>query len=241
MKAWGITDKGIKRANNQDFIYVGHNVFIVADGMGGHSAGEVASRLAVKKITENLEKKLKNVHEDDQVLQLIKEAIIYGNRKLREYAKIHTACADMGTTIAACVILLSKAFIANIGDSRTYLIRGGNIHQVTKDHSLVSEMLDRGQISAEEARFHPQKNVITRALGTDETVEIDFYMIDLMQDDILLLCSDGLTSVLEDQEILRILTFSTHYEEALSQLVNKVNELGGPDNISIIIIQDNSK
>lgn len=241
MKAWGITDKGIKRANNQDFIYVGHNIFIVADGMGGHSAGEVASQLAVKKITENLEKKLKNVQEDEQVMTLIREAIFYGNRKLREYAKIHTACADMGTTIVACVILLSKAFIANIGDSRAYLIRGGSIYQVTKDHSLVSEMLDRGQISSEEARVHPQKNIITRALGTDETVEIDFYMIDLIPDDILLLCSDGLTTVLEDAEILEIITSSTHYEEALNQLVNKVNELGGPDNISIIIIQDNSK
>jgi len=175
------------------------------------------------------------------VVQLITDAIFYGNRKLREHAKTHSHCADMGTTIVACIVMYSKAIIANIGDSRAYLVRNDNISQITKDHSLVSEMIEKGEISLEEAKIHPNKNIITRALGTDETVEIDFFTVELENDDMILLCSDGLTTVLDDQEILDVLSTSTHFQEALDHLILKANEKGGPDNISIILIQHNSK
>lgn len=241
MKAWGITDKGRLRQLNEDFIYVGDKIFIVADGMGGHQAGEIASKMAVEQIKEYLYQQLNHTEDEEQIIDLIKEAIKHSNDSIRRYSLEHEQCEGMGTTVVICMMHLNKAFIANIGDSRAYLIRNKEMVQITRDHSLINEMIERGQLSKEQAKNHPQKNYITRALGTDDTVEIDFYKVDIQGEDMLLLCTDGLSGVLEDEAILDLIIHTNDREKMAEALVNKANELGGPDNISIIIIYESNK
>jgi protein phosphatase len=239
MRSYSATDVGQKRKINQDSIFesqipVGNlpNLFIVADGMGGHNAGDYASRYAVRKIRETIEKSY-----EKNPVRLIGSAIEAANTGLREKAVIHEEMAGMGTTCVVLTVIDGYAYVANVGDSRLYVLRApGRIRQITVDHSFVEEMIQAGRIDRETARTLPDKNIITRAVGAEDLLIVDFFRETLTDGDILLLCSDGLTNMLTDQEIARIVFSFRSLEEAADRLIFEANMAGGKDNISVILI-----
>ena len=197
MKTFSITDAGAIREMNQDFYFssdtaVGNlpNLFIVADGMGGHKAGDYASRLCVEKIVYAVEQS-KSI----TPVTILEEAVTEANKGVLEEAKANAEYEGMGTTMVACTLQKDTLYIANIGDSRLYIIND-DIKQITKDHSWVEEMVKKGELTESQARIHPQKNIITRALGIDEVVHADYFEIDVKPDDKILMCSDGLTNII---------------------------------------------
>ena len=202
LRAWGMKDVGRCRDVNQDYIFLSEepmgnlpNLFLVADGMGGHRAGDLASEYTVSRVCEAVTKSMQKIP-----FQILKGAFQYANQKLIEKAGESPAYAGMGTTLVAVTVQDDTAYVANVGDSRLYKI-GGTIEQITEDHSLVEEMVRMGEISKEEARNHPEKNIITRAIGVSETVEPDYFDTKLEKGECLLLCSDGLSNMLEDAQI----------------------------------------
>ncbi len=238
LKTFSITDIGLKRKINQDYVFssemqVGKlpNLFIVADGMGGHKAGDYASREATKIIVESIE----NSQESSPV-KLIRTAIELANKSLLEKAKESEDYTGMGTTMVVATITEECLYVANVGDSRLYIIND-EITQITKDHSLVEEMVRLGGIDEEAAKYHPKKNVITRAVGGAEEIEIDFFEIKLMPGDVILMCSDGLTNMLDDEEIKLIIEKQRDVIEKAEELVNAANQNGGRDNITVTIIE----
>ena len=238
MNSYCLTDTGIRRSMNQDFVYasqqpVGHlpNLFIVADGMGGHNAGDLASRLAVETMIDHIESA-----EETRPVRLLYEACAAANRAVYAKSLTDRSYAGMGTTLVACCADEDCLYVANVGDSRLYII-DDVIDQITRDHSLVEEMILAGQISREEARTHPDKNVITRAVGMKDAVKIDLFDAGIRPGDICLLCSDGLTNMVPDREILRIVQEAGSLEEAGRNLTETANRNGGSDNISVILVQ----
>ncbi len=238
LKTFSITDIGLKRKINQDYVFSSEmqvgalpNLFIVADGMGGHKAGDYASREATKMIVESI----KNSEESSPVW-LIRAAVELANRKLLEKARESEDYAGMGTTMVVATIIEDCLYVANVGDSRLYIVND-EITQVTKDHSLVEEMIRMGGIDEEAAKYHPKKNVITRAVGGAEEIEIDFFEIQLMPGDIILMCSDGLTNMLDDEEIKLIIKKQRDVIEKAEELVKEANANGGRDNITVTIIE----
>lgn len=238
MKAYAKTDIGSKRIMNQDSVYCNENsvgsfqnLFIVADGMGGHKAGDYASRLCVEKMVEAIEKS-KSV----TPVTILEEAVTEANSNVLAEAKTNVEYEGMGTTMVACTLQENTLYIANIGDSRLYIIND-DIRQITKDHSWVEEMVKKGEITESQARIHPQKNIITRALGIDETVHADYFEVNVKADDKILMCSDGLTNMVEDDDIEYIVRHSSSVEKAVENLVEKANENGGKDNITVILVQ----
>jgi PPM family protein phosphatase len=235
------TDVGKKRKTNQDFVYtheqpIGNlpNLFAVADGMGGHRAGDYASRHTV----ETVEKIVSEDAETDP-LKILEHAVKGANRSLLTSAKEHKELAGMGTTLVLCTIKGDYLYAANIGDSRLYLINR-KIQQISRDHSLVAEMVRVGEIRPDEAKRHPDRNVITRAIGITEEVEPDFFDMRLLEDDILLLCSDGLTNMVEDDAIFEVVQSSRDIVEMVESLVRLANQNGGKDNIGVVMIQNKS-
>ena len=240
LKAWGIKDVGRCRSINQDYIFVSEepmgnlpNLFLVADGMGGHKAGDLASEYTVSKVCEAVTKSMQQIP-----LQIFKSAFQYANQKLIEKAGESQAYTGMGTTLVAVTVKDGTAFVANVGDSRLYKI-GDRIEQITEDHSLVEEMVRMGEISKEEARNHPEKNIITRAIGVTETVEPDYFDTKLERGECLLLCSDGLSNMIEDAQIKRIVNQRTDVRSAAEELVRTANRNGGKDNIAVVLIEWN--
>lgn len=238
MKAYAKTDIGSKRSMNQDYMYcntesVGsfQNLLIVADGMGGHRAGDYASRLCVETMVQSLEK---SAHKTP--VSLFEEAVTAANKAVFEESASHVEYEGMGTTVVACTLEENTLYIANIGDSRLYLIRDG-IEQITDDHSLVEEMVKQGNITESEARIHPQKNIITRALGINEEVQADFFEIDVEQGDVIMLCSDGLSNMIEDEDMEYIVKNSDTLQTAAESLVARANENGGNDNITVVLAE----
>ena len=238
MKAYAKTDIGSKRSMNQDYMYfntepVGsfQNLLIVADGMGGHRAGDYASRLCVETMVQSLEK---SAHKTP--VSLFEEAVTAANKAVFEESASHVEYEGMGTTVVACTLQENTLYIANIGDSRLYLIRDG-IEQITDDHSLVEEMVKQGNITESEARIHPQKNIITRALGINEEVQADFFEIDVEQGDVIMLCSDGLSNMIEDEDMEYIVKNSDTLQTAAESLVARANENGGNDNITVVLAE----
>lgn len=239
LKTFSITDIGRKRKVNQDYVYsseqpVGNlpNLFLVADGMGGHNAGDYASRLTVETIVE----KSAGLEAADAV-SILDESIRAANTLVLQRAKEDVRLQGMGTTVVASVCCGSTLYVANVGDSRLYVVNSREICQVTKDHSWVEEMVRRGGIGREEARNHPDKNIITRAVGAEETVKIDFFQVQLQEGDTILMCTDGLTNMLEDDEIRMILDGARDIVEKAQGLVDAANANGGRDNISVILIE----
>ena len=237
MKTFAVTDVGRARSNNQDYIYsnelsVGHldNLFIVADGMGGHSGGEVASMTATETIVSYV-----NESDIDKPVKLLQHAIEAANAKLVEMASEDSELEGMGTTVVAATIKDDQMYLANVGDSRLYIIHE-DIEQITKDHSLVDELVRSGSISKEEARFHPKKNVITRAVGAREGILIDLFQVSLEPGDLILMCTDGLTNMLEDEDIFLMVRQQRDVVGQVTALVEAANANGGYDNISVIII-----
>ncbi|HYJ72651.1 MAG TPA: Stp1/IreP family PP2C-type Ser/Thr phosphatase [Actinomycetota bacterium] len=228
------TDVGRMRKNNEDSYLSSQPVAAVADGMGGHSAGEVASAIAIEELAalgsrgpwEN-----ETAATDD-----LKQAILRANRRIRETAAGDRKLNGMGTTLVALLEDGDMVHVANVGDSRGYLLRQGELSQVTVDHSLVQELVDDGRLSPEDAERHPQRSVITRALGIDREVEFDLFTYKLQVGDRLLLCSDGLSDVVEPAQIRNVLLRVRNSHQAARKLVTVANEQGGPDNITVIVV-----
>lgn len=238
MRATAITDIGKTRAVNQDYIYASvegigclPNLFIVADGMGGHKAGDTASRYTVETIKELIAES-----EETDALSVISEAVKSVNTLLIKKAGESEDYQGMGTTLVIASIFGNVLRVANVGDSRLYVI-DDEITQITRDHSLVEEMVLAGQLSKSEARTHAKKNVITRAIGGEEEVEPEMFSVDLKENSKILMCSDGLTNMLEDDEIMRIVKNSPDIEEAAAVLIDRANANGGKDNISVVIVE----
>ena len=240
INAFGKTDVGMMRTINQDSIFlssepVGHlnNLFIVADGMGGHKAGDVASRIAIEKFVQFV----KDTETTDPA-SILDEGIVSINKEIYELATSNKDYDGMGTTFVVTTINDNHVYIANVGDSRLYLVNK-EIQQITRDHSLVEEMVRMGMIDKQQARTHYKKNVITKAIGVaeDKIATPDIFEIEIEPGDLLLLCSDGLTNMVEDYDIKKIIRTSEDIEEAVERLIDQANDNGGKDNISAILIE----
>lgn len=239
MKTYSVTDVGLRRKINQDYVFasdepVGNlpNLYIVADGMGGHNAGDFASRFVVEKVREYIAGS-----KNTKPVILLQEAIQNANTLLLKEAFEKEELLGMGTTIVVTTILGSIVLTANVGDSRMYMIDDESIRQITRDHSLVEEMVRMGQLTKELAKIHPDKNIITRAVGAAADVQPDIFETKLRKKSILLMCSDGLTNMVEDARIHEIVTSEQSIEERACNLVTVANEHGGMDNIAVIIIE----
>ena len=238
MKTFSITDTGITRDMNQDYYFssdtpVGNlpNLYIVADGMGGHKAGDYASRYTIERIVASVMRS--GLQEP---VAILKGAIRKANELLVDESKEDESKRGMGTTVVIATIMENKMIVANVGDSRLYVV-GSSMRQVTRDHSLVNEMVRLGEINAAEARIHPDKNIITRAIGASATVEADFFVFDLEKNSQILMCTDGLTNMVRDEEIFRIMNGEEALEEKAEILVRTANANGGRDNITVMIIR----
>lgn len=238
MKAYAKTDIGAKRQTNQDYVFcsmqpVGSlpNLFIVADGMGGHKAGDLASRYTVEEFLEVVRKS-----KADNPITIIEEAVTKANLLLIQKSKESIDYEGMGTTLVVATIIGKSIFIANVGDSRLYLINN-EIQQITRDHSLVEEMINLGEIDRKKARTHEKKNIITRAIGVDSEVVADFFEIDYSAGDIILMCSDGLSNMIEDDEIKLIVNQGNDLSEISNKLIEVANKNGGRDNISVVLVE----
>ncbi len=245
MELYVISDRGRVRETNEDFAaaakIAGCGVFVLADGMGGAHAGEVASKTAGVLIMEYIKKRLQKNMSPGKIFSMLRGAVNRANIDVYTMAQTDKNLSGMGTTAEACVIAGNTAYVAHVGDSRVYKISPpGKIYCVTRDHSLVEHMVEIGAISPEEAKTHPQRNVITRAVGTDKTVEADTYAVSIKNGDRLLICSDGLTNMLTDGEILK-LAASGSCEESARKLVRDANSAGGYDNISVILAECNAQ
>jgi len=246
----GRTDIGILRTKNQDTILVKNekigsleNLFIVADGMGGHRAGEVASEKAVDAFCEFVETNTVNAasQEDNWLEELLRDGVTAANAQVFDLQAENPAWRGMGTTFSACAIHGDVLYYAHVGDSRIYTVTKDAIKQVSSDHSLVAELLRLGRITEEEARFHPNKNVMTRALGTEADLLVDTGNAVLAGDTVVLLCSDGLSNMVTDAEIMEILNKDISADAKADALIELANKNGGKDNISLIIINNDGE
>ena len=240
MKAFAITDVGRARDVNQDYLFTSENpvgtlpnLFVVADGMGGHKAGDVAARFAVETVVHCI----KSQKEELNPLRVLQSAIETANEQLYDKAQNDETLTGMGTTMVAAIIKEDTLYVANVGDSRLYVL-GEEIIQITKDHSLVEEMVRRGEIKREEAWNHPNKNIITRAMGTSRRIVADCFE-EALGGRRILMCSDGLTNMLTDEDIKIIMDQSENLEEAGKKLVAMANENGGMDNITVVLVNPN--
>lgn len=244
MKLFGVTDIGCHRKDNQDSYAVRQlneqaALLVVCDGMGGAQAGSVASSVAVKTFTEMVEKSYALSAPDDPEWweNVLADACEEANRQVFELAQQNPNYQGMGTTLVAALAVHGESYVVNVGDSRCYLIENGMIRQITVDHSLVQLLVDRGEITAEEARVHPQKNLITRALGVDNTVAYDLLRVETGIGSRLLLCSDGLTNVLPDQVLLGESAQEIEPEVLCHNLLRMTLEQGAPDNVTVVLAQ----
>lgn len=239
MRVFSATDVGQKRKMNQDYVFVSEspvgnlpNLFVVADGMGGHNAGDYASSHAVQTLVDEIRK-----DKDFNPIKIIRHAIETANTEIRNQAQNNDSLKGMGTTMVATTIVGHYAYIANVGDSRLYVVQD-QIHQVTKDHSLVQEMVRMGELKAEDAKDHPDKNIITRALGAERTVDIDFFDLKLEPGCTILMCSDGLSNMVEDAKMEEIIFDSEiSLDRKGRKLLREANQNGGKDNIAIILVE----
>jgi protein phosphatase len=242
MRYWALTDTGCVRPENQDAWHVrtvagegGTEILtaVVCDGMGGARAGNVASGLGVDLFTDTLCGELRTV---DDAENAVPGAVAAANKAIYERSVSAEEYSGMGTTLVAAVTDGRKTLVVNIGDSRCYLIRDKLIRQITKDHSLVQDLVDRGEIDRADAWLHPQRNYITRALGTDETVEADRFHLILEPEDVLLLCTDGLSGIVDPQELLFEAAYGGDISTAAQRMMNIALERGAPDNVTLILL-----
>lgn len=240
MKIVAKTDKGFVRDSNQDAYAVGEFSdevvwAVVCDGMGGAAGGNIASALAVKVISDKINASYRDTMRDVSIKNMLDSALTAANIEVYDLADAKPELNGMGTTVVCAIVRDNQAFIAHAGDSRAYVLSDGGINQITTDHSVVQDLLDRGKITDEQAANHPNKNLITRAVGVDKSIEIDFDQIDLDDDSTLLLCTDGLSNYVKNSEIVELMSDKKHYAFA-DRLVQKANENGGGDNITVVAI-----
>ena len=243
MKAWGITDIGLVRKENQDAFLIrealpsGYTVCVVCDGMGGAAGGRVASQIAVETFISELEHLLTSGMTPQQLREASSYAVSQANQAIREVARKSEEYRSMGTTLVSAVSYYDGTVITNVGDSRAYHISKDGISRITKDHSLVERMVDRGDITAEEARRHPNRNLITRALGPDADAQCDGYICPMKSGEYLLLCTDGLVNTVTDQEMLHEVLNRPSPEESLVHLLEISKTQGAPDNVTAVLMQ----
>lgn len=237
MRSFGLTDKGLVREHNEDHFYrsdnkVGNlpNLYVVADGMGGHNAGDIASKQAVAYMIDYIEKA-----KDTDVTVLMTDAVLHANEQVFLEGQENSSYKGMGTTLVACSIVESKLYVVNVGDSRLYKLSSA-LEQVTVDHSIVEELYRAGQITEQDKMTHPDRNVITRAIGAEGAVAVDHFTVDLSAEDLIVMCSDGLNKMMVNEEIERLIDKHDDLEAAAGALVEGAKALGGRDNITVILV-----
>lgn len=240
MDVWGLTDVGIVRKQNQDYYDVvefGHDCMlaIVCDGMGGAKSGNVASRLAADAFCGEVRRNIRPELLVEDVKRIMTDAIALANQAVYEHAQLSDDYTGMGTTLVAAFVCGKTVIVANVGDSRAYLMTSGGIRQITVDHSVVQMMLRRGEISREQARTHPVKNLITRAVGTEQRVVCDIFTLPVERGDYILLCSDGLSNLVTDQEILFEVEHCTDKAKCCRNLIDVAKNRGAPDNVTCVL------
>ena len=240
MQLGAVRDVGMCRKINEDNYYAMPDgdfpYAIIADGMGGHKAGEIASMMVIDVIKNQLENKLSTEQDYVEAGEVIRHAFINANSIIYNYAKEHYKIMGMGTTASLAMIYIGKIITAHVGDSRIYKIDGNEIKQITKDHSYVQELVSMGKITPEEAKFHPKKNFITRAIGAEDTVKVDVNIRPYNGEKILL-CSDGLINFVSDEEIKDTMLEDNTLQENVEKLVQTANSRGGKDNITIVVLE----
>lgn len=243
MNFYGATDIGMSRKNNQDAIYLcdefeNLKYFVIADGMGGVNGGEIASTTAIYAVKKYIDDNIFDiVLEEEQIKSLIEGAIFYANKLIYEKAEMTPEYKGMGTTLIIAFVFRNRVYIAHVGDSRLYRIRGHLIRQLTKDHSYVQALLSEGTITKIEAENHPQKNILLKVVGCEETVEPDIFVKGFKKDDVLLMCTDGLTNMISVSDIYNMVVEGrTDLKNTCKKLIDEANTNGGYDNISVILI-----
>ena len=239
VRVFSATDMGKVRSTNQDFIFVSSdpvgnlpNLFVVADGMGGHNAGDFASNHGVSVAVDAIRQDT-----NTNPIRIIRNGIIAANEKIWKTSQEDSSMAGMGTTMVVACVVGECLYLANVGDSRLYLI-GDSIRQISQDHSLIAEMVRLGELDQEEANNHPDKNIITRAVGTEEKIDIDFYDLKLEPGQWFLMCSDGLSNMVDNEEIFTIVREAEKSgEDPSAKLIERANENGGRDNIATVVVQ----
>lgn len=239
MKTFSMTHAGMRRETNQDYMYtseipVGNlpNLFLVADGMGGHAAGDYASRFTVEKVVDYARQSAKR-----EPVAILRAAVKEANELLLAQASTDPQKEGMGTTLVAAVVDNDRLYVANVGDSRLYVLNQEKIVQITRDHSLVEEMVRLGEMDKEEAKDHPDKHIITRAIGVFADVHVDFFETVIKPGDIILMCSDGLTNMVDDESIRQIVRGQRDIAERTEKLIETANRNGGRDNITVVIVE----
>lgn len=244
VKLWAVTDIGLVRRENQDAYAAvqetptGHTICVVCDGMGGPAGGKLASRIAVDTFTSELEKALSSEMTPEQLRDASAYAVSLANNAICEAAKELEEYRNMGTTLVAAVVRENEAVITNVGDSRAYHICESGIRRITRDHSLVERMVEHGDITAEEARYHPSRNLITRALGPDSNAESDGFFCSLQSGEFLLLCTDGLSGTVTDQEMLFEVIHGEDHDTCLARLLEIAKSQGAPDNVTAVLMRN---
>ena len=234
------SDRGAVRKNNEDscFVMPKEHVYIVADGVGGNNAGETASSLAVTTIAEYVKRRpIKKAKTEDDIYYYLNDCVESANEKIRQYAIEHVEHRGMATTLVLCYIRDDKAYFANAGDSRAYLYRNKKLCQITEDHSYVNELLKKGALSYEEAVNYENSNMITKALGAEKSVNADLYQMKLMENDIILLCTDGLYGTLEDKEISEAMDYEPNMLHLSEILINRANKHKSKDNVTAVCLK----
>ena len=242
MQSWAITDPGCVRPQNQDAYRIEQLdrntcLCVLCDGMGGAKSGNVASQLAVDAFTEAVKHSFTALMSQDKICRMLEEAVKTANLTVYDQGIQFPEHAGMGTTLVAALVQPKAATVVNVGDSRAYCINANGITRITTDHSLVQMMLDQGTLTPEEARTYPAKNYITRAVGTESTVTGDLFHVDVEKGDCLLLCSDGLSNMMDDQEILFEVAYGADRQECCRHLLDIAKSRGAPDNVTSILVQ----
>jgi protein phosphatase len=240
LRSWAETDVGRVRTNNEDAYWLGGGedwyLALVADGMGGHQAGEVASRVAVELIGRMIESANPGGKDGTACQELLVRAITEANREVNRLARSRPSLAGMGTTLSALLVHGREAELAHVGDSRVYRLRNGKLELLTEDHSLVQELINQGSLTPEEARIHPHRNILTRALGTEPVLKVDIRHEEVQPGDLFLLCTDGLTGAVTDAELEEVLTAAPR-SRAAAELVQLANSRGGRDNVTVVLLE----
>lgn len=241
MQAWGLTDPGMMRTQNQDYYSIlklsrDQLLVIVCDGMGGARAGNIASKMAVEVFTGEVRRTVRSNMRQDRIDSMLCAALELANKAVYEQSKLSEEYKGMGTTLVAAFFQRDRVTIANVGDSRAYLFNKDGASTITTDHSLVEMMVQRGELTREAAKSHPGKNLITRAVGTEAAVACDLFHLQLSKGDSVLLCSDGLSNVMSDQEMLFEVVHGVHKSDCCQRLMNIANYRGSPDNVTIALV-----
>ena len=234
------SDKGMRRSNNEDacFVLLPDKVYVVADGVGGGNAGEIASRTAVSEIANYIMKHpIAGIHDKYEIVDYLQKCLDEANRKIFVMANTYEENSGMATTVIIVYAYDGKIFITNVGDSRAYLLRSGHLMQLTEDHTYVNTLVKAGLLSREEAELDTRKNVITKALGAENIVEPDFFQVEAMEDDIYIICTDGLYDEVGDAEIIEVLSSGASMTDVSAELINRANSNGGHDNLTVISLK----